>query len=104
MRYFFSHRQPVVYERTLNQILGPAMDSITLLRSAVAAHQAGRLDSAEELYQQVLKQDPANPDAWHLLGLAAYQSGRAEQAADLMRRAIAIRGDAEYWSNLGTVL
>jgi len=73
----------------------------TVLKQAVDLHRAGRLDEAEAGYRRVLAEEPGNPDALHFLGLAAYQSGRAAEAVDLIRRAIAIRAKPAYWYNLG---
>ncbi len=58
------------------------------LQSAVALHQAGKLDDAEALYQQVLDSDPGNPEALHLLGVAAHQRGRISDAVELISKAI----------------
>jgi cytochrome c-type biogenesis protein CcmH/NrfG len=38
-------------------------------------HQQGRLEEAAQLYQSVLAQQPGDPDALHLLGVAALQKG-----------------------------
>jgi tetratricopeptide (TPR) repeat protein len=75
-----------------------------LLQTAVAHHQAGRLDQAEALYRQVLARDPGQADALHLLGLLTHQRGRHAQAAELIERAIGLRpGEAVYHSNLAEV-
>ncbi len=56
---------------------------------------------------------PENADAWHLLGLVAYQAGRYPGAENLIRQAIGvddrraldIKPDyAETWNNLGAAL
>src|SRR5262245_8655183 len=57
-----------------------------VLKQAVDLHRAGRLDEAAVGYQRVLAEEPENPDALHFLGLVAYQSGRAREAVDLIRR------------------
>lgn len=57
------------------------------LREAVALHRQGRVAEAERLYAQVLAADPDNPDALHLGGVAARQSGRALQAVLSIARA-----------------
>ena len=76
-----------------------------LVRQALRHHQAGELSEAEQIYLQALAIDPQHPDALHLLGMVAYQTGRDEAALDLIRKAIAIKGDAaSYHSNLGNVL
>lgn len=50
------------------------------LGRAVALHQQGRVEEAAALYAQVLAQEPGNPAALHLSGVAARQSGRAGEA------------------------
>lgn len=72
---------------------------------AVAHHQAGRLQQAADLYQQILAEQPRHADTLHLLGLVAYKTGRLDEAAGLI--AEAIRQDpakAPYCFNLGVVL
>ena len=74
------------------------------LQLALENHQAGRLPQAEQLYRQVLAADPRQPDALHLLGVLAQQSGKLDAAIQLIIRAIAIRPDAVYHTNLGEAL
>jgi tetratricopeptide (TPR) repeat protein len=72
---------------------------------AVQAHQAGRWQQAETLYRHVLRADPVNAGALHLLGVLAFQFGQHEQALDYIRQAIVIRPqDASFHSNQGLVL
>ncbi len=52
-----------------------------LLQSAVAHHQAGRLDEAVRLYRAALAAAPDQADAHNNLGLALQQQGDAEEAA-----------------------
>ena len=56
------------------------------------------------MYRQVLVEEPQNPDALHLLGVLAHQSGNNQAAVELIRRAIAVRPAAAYFTNLGVVL
>ncbi|WP_449234253.1 tetratricopeptide repeat protein [Azospirillum doebereinerae] len=80
------------------------MDDNTLAQ-AVAHHQAGRFQAAEESYRAVLAADPRHADALHLLGVLALQNGRHEAAVDLIGRAIEReRGSAAYWDNFGSAL
>ncbi len=65
----------------------PSMTIQQAYASAVQHHQAGRLQQAEQIYRQILAQQPARADALHLLGLIAYQVGRHEAAVDLIRPA-----------------
>jgi len=67
--------------------------------------QGGRLQEAENLYRQILIQQPAHFDATHLSGVIALQTGRLDLAVELIGRAIALRpGDADAHSNLGVAL
>lgn len=72
---------------------------------AVQHHNAGRLDEAEEIYNQILAALPDQQDALHLLGLVANERGDNERAADLIERAIAIAPEVgEMHGNLALVL
>ena len=51
---------------------------------AVQHHQAGRLPQAEQLYRQILAQEPGHADAMHLLGVIAAQLGRNDAAVELI--------------------
>lgn len=62
-------------------------------------HRAGRLPEAEALYRQILQAHPTHPDALHLLGLIAQQTGRARVAKDLVARAIRHRPNAPPFIN-----
>lgn len=76
-----------------------------LVQEALRNHQMGQFVEAERIYLQVLTIDPHHPDALHLLGMIAYQTERHETASELIRKAIAIKGNAaSYHSNLGNVL
>lgn len=75
------------------------------IQAAVAAHQAGNIEQARQLYRKALKYQPGHPDALHLLALIDYQSGRMESAVAGIRRAIAIHPEPWlYHFNLGRVL
>lgn len=76
-----------------------------LLTSAVQRHQAGDLVGAREGYTEVLRRNPRQADALHLLGVLQDQQGAHEQAVDLISRAIAINpAEAGFHGNLGTAL
>src|ERR1700733_11902266 len=68
-------------------------------------HQSGAIDRAMQMYRDVLRQDPRQADALHLLGGAEWQKGNLIEAEKLMRRAIAVwEKDASYFCDLGGVL
>ena len=72
---------------------------------ALRHHQAGQLQQAEQLYRQILAQQPGHAEALHLLGVLAHQSGRDDLAVDLIRQALAHRPNFPgAYSNLGVVL
>lgn len=71
------------------------------LNEAIAHHQRGELDQAIQLYRQILTSQPDQPDALHLLGVAALQRGQPKQAIELIERAIALEpSQAAYHANL----
>ncbi len=57
-------------------------------------HKSGDLRSAASVYEEVLRRDPENAEALHLLGLVAYQAGQPGPAIDFISQAIALRPDA----------
>jgi tetratricopeptide (TPR) repeat protein/GR25 family glycosyltransferase involved in LPS biosynthesis/ADP-heptose:LPS heptosyltransferase len=75
------------------------------LDRAMALHQGGRLADAERLYRTILKSQPNDPDATHLLGLVRHQQGRAGEALELIERALkAIPRSAAALANRGAAL
>jgi len=75
------------------------------LAIALQHHQAGRLPEAEEIYRQVLQQQPNQVDALQLLGVIVYQSGKLEEAIAYYRRVLALNpGLSQVHSNLGIAL
>jgi tetratricopeptide (TPR) repeat protein len=77
---------------------------VACLQEALAHHQAGRLDEAEGLYQRVLAIEPLQPDAVHLLGMAALARGRLDDALRLLRQATQLKpNEAVFVSDLGVV-
>jgi protein O-GlcNAc transferase len=55
---------------------------------ALEQHQAGNLARAEALYMEILRQDPGNVDAIHLLGVLALQGKAPESAVQLISAAL----------------
>ncbi len=72
-----------------------------VLSLAEGHRQAGRIAQAENLCWDILRARPNHPEALHLLGIIAHQSGQAAMGMDLVRRAIAAAPSvALYHSNL----
>jgi len=78
-------------------------DLTQCLQTAIAHHQAGRLQQAANLYRQILQTAPEHPDALHLLGTIAQQTGHPQAAIELIRKAIHCQPDNPlYHFNLST--
>jgi len=76
-----------------------------LLQEAVAAHQAGDLDSAAPLYRRFLAQHPDHPTALQLLGLLHSQQGEYGPAIEYMQESLRrFPQQAEVANNLGNAL
>jgi tetratricopeptide (TPR) repeat protein len=88
--------------------LAPGGDPAALAQTFAAAlqhHRQRRMAEAEDLYRQVLAVDPNYIDALHMLGVLAYQAGRAEAAVDLIGRAIALNAaNPSFHNNMGEAL
>lgn len=69
--------------------MGASEDTI---RTAVRLHQAGQHGEAEAMYRDVLAVEPDNFDALHLLGVLAYQTGRLDEALELLGTAVRKHG------------
>lgn len=66
---------------------------------------SGRLPEAEAFCQSILKTNPNQPDALHILGMIACRTGKNEIAVGLIKKSLALKSDnvAAYF-NLGIVL
>ena len=75
------------------------------LSRAVAALEQGDPYLAFDLCRDVLSADPTDSEALNLAGIAAFQTGLAEEALDLLRKAVFHSPhNAEVQTNLGNVL
>jgi tetratricopeptide (TPR) repeat protein len=73
-------------------------DALKLAREML---QAGRLDAAEKIAQDVAEARANNADAVHLLGVIAYRRNKLERAIKLVERAIELApGAASFHANL----
>src|SRR5262249_6849492 len=75
------------------------------LEIALEQHRAGNFSRAEALYVEILRQNPGNVDAIHLLGVLAHQGHKPEIAVDLIGSAIRKKPDvAIFHYNLAEAL
>jgi protein O-GlcNAc transferase len=71
------------------------------LDKAVRYHQSGEFRKAEDIYRRILEIHPAHPDALHLLGLIAHQTGKHDAGIRLITKSIQIFPDNPVcYSNL----
>ncbi len=63
-------------------------DQAAVLDRAIQDHQAGRIPAAEAAYLRILRHDPVQTDALHLLGMLACDRGDIQIALDLIDAAI----------------
>ena len=75
-----------------------------IIQVALRYHQSGQYSEAENLYQQVLEEEPNHFNALHLSGVLAYQSGKFEAALTLISKAVQFNSTSALASyNLGEV-
>jgi tetratricopeptide (TPR) repeat protein len=63
------------------------------IQQAVAFYQKGHLIQAENLFSQVLLQDPNHPEALYFSGVISHQRGMNVKAVELLNKALDIRPD-----------
>jgi tetratricopeptide (TPR) repeat protein len=63
------------------------------LAEAAEHHRAGRLEAAEIIYRDLLRQNPDDMTALRRLGLLAIETGHPRDAARLLRRAVELAPD-----------
>ncbi len=96
------HRQQVVVAKS-DQALSETI--ARALKAASEFQQSGHYSEAEAIYSQILKVQPNNPEALHLLGVMAHQMGDSHLAVELIRSAISFDPQAPtFHNNLGSVL
>lgn len=65
-----------------------------LFQNAMALHEAGRLDEAENAYRRLLETAPENSDLLHLVGMIAAQKGAYDAAVPYLYKAVKAVPDA----------
>lgn len=76
-----------------------------MMRHAAAAHRAGRVQEALDIYIRLLQQTPYNSELHNNIGVALRAMGRNEAAIAHYRRSLAVDPDvAAHHSNLGNAL
>src|SRR5205807_511234 len=76
--------------------------AIDLLQISLEHHRAGRLQTAEAGYRQLMEQEPQRADGFHWLGVLLMQAGQVEQAVPLLEQAATLAPeDSAFTFNLG---
>lgn len=68
--------------------LAQSMELRRIFEQGLAAHRAGQLGRAEDLYRTILRSDASNFPALHMLGFLKAQQGRYEDAIVLLKKAV----------------
>jgi len=90
---------------TLSLLAMPPLTIQDAFKLAMQHHQTERLKEAEQLYRQILAQQPGHVGALHLLGVIAAQVEQYDVAVNLIGQAIALKPDwPEAQNNLGNAL
>jgi hypothetical protein len=75
------------------------------LQQGLALHQAGNLDQARAIYEEIVRINPRNFDALQLLATIAAQTGEYEKAVELFTRVLAVHSNnAALFNNRGVAL
>jgi protein O-GlcNAc transferase len=83
----------------------PPNEIFRSLERAVQLHQQGALEEAEAIYRGLIQAKSQAPQAWHYLGLIAYQRGNVEEGIRLLEQAIALDFTIpEFHGNRGFML
>lgn len=77
----------------------------SLMKTAIKYHHENSFEEAERIYNKILSMDPKNADAYHYLGLIAFQTGHSEQSVALIQQAIKLDQNLdEAYVNLKKIL
>jgi tetratricopeptide (TPR) repeat protein len=72
------------------ELLSGKLDTKQAMDMAIEYHKSGKLQEAEELYRTVLRDDPNNAEAYHNLGVIAFNLGYIQEAIGLIQKALTI--------------
>jgi len=82
-----------------------AGDTRDRFQQALSLHQAGKVIEAQAIYEELVRAQPRNCDALHMLGVTYSQGGKHRKALELIGRAIGLCPErALFYSNRGIAL
>ncbi len=80
----------------------PFFSCETTLQLGLSHHQRGDFAAAEDLYRQILRDEPNQPNTLHFLGVLYIQTDRCGMALEYIARAVQLQpAVADYHGNLG---
>ncbi|WP_081905306.1 tetratricopeptide repeat protein [Janthinobacterium agaricidamnosum] len=89
----------------MSATVSPALPLDAALEQAIAEHQAGRYQQAEELYLGILEAQPFHAIANHNLGLLAGQLGQYQAGLPYLHKALSVNPDeGQFWLSYATGL
>jgi len=95
-------RKIKVQEVSSREVIEPFVETLS---TAFQHFRLGQLTEAEQLYRQVLQQQPEHPEALHWFGVIVYQSGRVEEALTSLQKSLALNpNDANACNSFGVML
>ena len=74
------------------------------IAAAKELHVKGEFDEAARQYEAMLEHTPDHAEVLHLYGVVQFQRGHAQQAEQLLRRAVALGSDPMMLADLGAVV
>lgn len=74
-----------------------------LFKQAFQLHKENKLDEAEELYYQIISDEPENAEVWNFLGIINLQKFKLSKAEEYINKAISINPDPYFYENLAKV-
>jgi Flp pilus assembly protein TadD len=90
---------------TSEALSGPPTPDVATLADAIRLHREGRTWEAELIYRRIVRDEPRNSAALHLLGVARHQRGDHAAAVELIGKAIALDpAKGVYFNNFGAAL
>lgn len=79
-------------------------EAVARLRQAMAAHQAGDLDTAERLYRPLAGVPATRADTLHYLGVLMHQRGRSDVGVAFLRQTLSlVPAQPDAHNNLGNI-
>jgi len=102
----YSGQSPPVEDPALEQVSELAAGSSNRLQAALRLVQQGKLDEAANLYEEILKRDPARTAAWiQLLYLARFVNRLDSQVDSLFASAVRLNPKVpEFYNHYGAAL